>query len=241
MEALLLRFDAPLMSFGAVRVDQHNVTERFPSVSLVAGLLGNALGWDHKDADALQALQARLVVASRWDIEPELLIDYDTADLGQPKMRFPGWTTRGAPEHREGGPDARFGTHRRLRHYWANGVLTLVMALPALGRPDLTGLEHALRSPARPLFIGRKTCLPSAPILLGRDTDENVLEILARVPRAQRPGRQSEGAMPARWPAELGAPHAAQISSVSQHRDWQKQWHAGTSLVAEGLIMEHRS
>ena len=100
MDALILRFDAPLMSFGGVRVDQHNVSERFPGLSLFAGLLSNALGWHHRDGDRIGRLQERLVVASRWDILGEAIVDYHTVDLGQPKMREAGWTTRGKPEHR---------------------------------------------------------------------------------------------------------------------------------------------
>ena len=41
MDALFLRFDSPLMSFGGTIVDHHNVTERFPGFSLFAGLLAN--------------------------------------------------------------------------------------------------------------------------------------------------------------------------------------------------------
>ena len=106
MDALILRLDAPLMSFGGVIVDHHNVTERFPGLSLFAGLLSNALGWTHGEGERIGALQDRLIVASRWDIEPEAIVDYHTVDLGQPKMREKGWTTRGEPEHRDGGPDA---------------------------------------------------------------------------------------------------------------------------------------
>ncbi|WP_082411796.1 type I-E CRISPR-associated protein Cas5/CasD, partial [Methylogaea oryzae] len=98
MDILLLRFDAPLMSFGGVMVDQHGPTERFPGLSLLAGLFGNALGYRHGDAEALEALQARIEYAARWDVEPQALLDYHTVDLGQPKMREPGWTTRGEPE-----------------------------------------------------------------------------------------------------------------------------------------------
>ena len=101
MDALILRLDAPLMSFGGVIVDHHNVTERFPGLSLFAGLLANALGWTHGDNEKTGALQERLIVASRWDIEPEAIVDYHTVDLGQPKMAEPGWTTRGTPEAKQ--------------------------------------------------------------------------------------------------------------------------------------------
>ncbi len=239
MDALILRFDAPLMSFGGVMVDQHNVTDRFPGLSLFAGLLANALGWQHQDGERIGRLQARLLIASRWDIQGEAIVDYHTVDLGQPKMREKCWTTRGEPEHRDGGPDAKFGTHQRYRHYWANGVLTSALALADADEPPtLDELEAALRRPARPLFLGRKTCLPSAPILTGRRDGADVLAILKAVPRAncaQRPGAEN---MPARWPAEIGQAREEQIRPIYDQRDWKNQWHAGSRLVAEGQLQE---
>ncbi len=56
MDVLRLRFDAPLMSFGDVIMDRHNVMDRFPRLSLLTGLLGNALGCRHGGAATLEAL-----------------------------------------------------------------------------------------------------------------------------------------------------------------------------------------
>lgn len=238
MDALILRFDAPLMSFGGVMVDQHNVTDRFPGLSLFAGLLANALGWRHCDGERIGRLQGRLLLASRWDIPGESLEDYHTVDLGQPKMREKGWTSRGEPEHRDGG-DAKFGTHQRYRHYWANGVLTAALAVnDADETPTLDELEATLKRPTRPLFLGRKSCLPSAPILIGRQTGDDVLAILQTVPRATCPLRPDAQPMPARWPAELGRADEAQIHPIYDQRDWKNQWHAGSRQVAEGLLPE---
>ena len=44
VDALLLRLDAPLMSFGAPMVDSNGVIQEFPALSMLTGLLGNALG-----------------------------------------------------------------------------------------------------------------------------------------------------------------------------------------------------
>lgn len=238
MDGLILRFDAPLMSFGGVRVDQHNVTSRFPGLSLFAGLIANALGLTHADGDRVNRLQDRLLIASRWDIEPQTIVDYQTVDLGQPKMREKGWTTQGEPEHREGGKAAKLGIHQRYRHYHANGVLTSALALSGSGRPDLDEIAQALRFPARPLFIGRKTCLPSQPILLGPVQGENVLTMLRAALPWKRAAQKSGPAMPACWPAGLTNERPDQIKPVYDCRDWVNQWHAGSRLVAEGPIRE---
>ncbi|ROR32702.1 type I-E CRISPR-associated protein Cas5/CasD [Inmirania thermothiophila] len=244
MKALILRLDAPLMSFGGVIIDQHGFTERFPGKSLLTGLLANALGWRHGDFERLQALQARLEYAARWDVPPERLVDYHTVDLGQPKMREPGWTTRGEVEHRAGGPDARYGTHIRYRHHWADGLMTVALALTGEGEPDLETVRQALTRPARPLFLGRKACLPARPLLDPEPMRQgpDLLAILRAVPRWDRHGRprQDTGVekMEACWPADLGIPEGTrgEIRRVYDLRDWPNQLPAGSRERAEGIL-----
>ena len=64
MRVLLLHLHAPLMSFGGPRVDHIGPTGRFPTVSQMTGLFGNALGYTHGDGERLQSLQDRLSIAS---------------------------------------------------------------------------------------------------------------------------------------------------------------------------------
>lgn len=238
MDILILRFDAPLMSFGGVMVDRHGPTDRFPGHSLLAGLCGNALGLTHADADALAAVQDRIEYAARWDREPVLLIDYHTVDLGQEKMCQPGWTTRGAAEHRSGAKDTRFGTHERRRHYWANGLMTVALTLLGDGDPDVCTVEEALRRPARPLFLGRKTCLPAAPLVLLRVTAADVVEALQQAPPANRNDETpQEVAFEACWPARLGSHGSGHQTAVYDRRDWRNQIHAGRRLRMEGLLV----
>lgn len=249
MDVLQLRFDGLLMSFGGVMVDHHGPTDRFPGLSLLTGLFANALGYRHSDTDALETLQSRVEFAARWDIEPEPIEDYHTVDLAQPKMigyadikkksEHGGWTARGMPEHRAGGDDARYGTHIRRRHYWADGVMTVAAALLRHEKPDTLDLETALKCPARPLFLGRKTCLPSGPILIGRVEGQDVLMALRMTPRFTRPGRAAVGTeMEACWPARLGAGDGARTVTVYDRRDWRNQVHTGSRLRAEGRIRE---
>jgi CRISPR system Cascade subunit CasD len=234
MDGLILRLDAPLMSFGGVRVDRHNVTDRFPGLSMLTGLLANALGWTHGEADRLNRLQARLVTAARWDAAPSTIVDFHSVNLGSEKMKHPAWTSRGIPEPGK----KRSGTHLRYRHYLVNGLATVVLALIDDDPPDLDDLERALQRPARPLFLGRKTCLPSVPILAGRVSGADVLDMLRKTPRAGCPVRQCSTPASARWPAGLSDEPPDRVRRVYDLRDWRNQWHAGSRLVAEGLIEE---
>lgn len=243
MKALVLRLDAPLLSFGSVIVDQHGFIDRFPRTSMLTGLLANALGWHHTDFEKLEELQRRIIYAARWDVPPEELVDYHTVDLGQTKMREAGWTTRGTPEHRTGGPDAKFGIHQRYRHYWTDGLLTLVLGLRNELSPHLSisELYEALLRPARPLFLGRKTCLPARPILdpqMPVAKGENVLAILKQVPVWDRHGVPVEhsGEWMACWPGELGTTPRSQVRSVYDIRDWANQLVVGPSQRVEGWI-----
>ncbi|WP_062195573.1 type I-E CRISPR-associated protein Cas5/CasD [Caldimonas taiwanensis] len=233
MDVLILRFDAPLMSFGGVVVDQNNPTWRFPGRSMLAGLLGNALGLDHRDTAKLQALQDRLRFAARWDAEPEPLTEYQTVDLGQAFLVDTGWTTRGRREDRKGG-SAATGTHQRWRDHWANGVATVALALDGDGTPTLDELEAALRRPARPLFIGRKPCLPAAPIFLGRRVAEGVKAALAAEPLAEIGPRRRPARITALWPLDEG--EGAGIEERFDRRDWANNIHRGAERYAVGLL-----
>lgn len=247
MDCLLLRFDAPLMSFGAVLIDEHNPTMRFPGTAQLAGMLGNALGWDHAHTDRLQALQDRLRFAARWDVRPEPLRDYQTVDLGQDFM-LAGWTTRGKVEGRRGG-NANKGTHIRLRDYWANGVLTLAISLDGAGAPCLADVQAALLQPARPLFIGRKPCLPAAPIFIGRRTASGVKAALAAEPLARRTGTRSpapaQSSEPIRlealWPLDEGADERSGAPTEERYdlRDWRNNIHRGSRRYAVGWLHLH--
>lgn len=244
MKALVLRLDAPLMSFGAVVVDQHGVIDRFPATSMFTGLIGNAFGWRHGDSAQLDALQERLLLAARWDVPPRRLMDYQTVDLGQPKMANPGWTTRGQPEHRAGGPAARLGTHQRYRHHWADGLMTAVVSLTSGEAPTVEDAAAALRHPFRPLYIGRKACLPSRPLLdPGTPVIEGatLLRILQQVPVWDRRGRPAAVGDPleACWPADEIATEGVvtgQVREVSDRRNWESQLPTGGTWRAEGLL-----
>lgn len=232
MDCLVLRLDAPLMSFGGVLIDQINPTDRFPGRSLVTGLLGNALGWDHRDRHQLEALQGRLRVAARWDAEPTHLIDYHTVDLGQDFLRDTGWTTRGYREDRKGASNT--ATHQRYRHFWANGCATVALGLCGDEAPTLKQLESALRAPARPLFIGRKTCLPSAPLVLGLRQARSVRAALACEPLAEIGLRRRPDRIEACWPVEDGA--GREEREVYDLRDWHNNLHAGAERYAVGFL-----
>lgn len=233
---LVLRFDAPLMSFGGVMVDQRGFTDPHPGESMLTGLLGNALGLEHRQFDRLQDLQDRLRLGVRCDRRGSTLLDYQTVDLGQDFMRR-GWTTRGEPASRAGG-SAATGTHIRHRHYWADAVLTVVLELsPPDLEPTLDDLARALERPERPLFLGRKVCLPSRPLLEGQVEAASLFEALTRAALDERADPEAQ-AFSAWWPKE-GEPVPAEGGRevhVTDRRDWRHQVHAGERTLWHSRI-----
>lgn len=236
MDLLVLAFEAPLMSFGGVVVDQNNPTEQFPYRSMLVGLLANALGWTRRQERELARLQERLVYGARRDRKGHAHLDYQTVDLGEdgPLASNLGWTTHGRLEERKGG-GASDGTHIRFRHYLADARFTVLVGLePATEAPTLDVIEAALRAPARPLFLGRKCCIPSRPILVRRTSAAGVLEGLGAVPRE----RGSDGGeLAALWSsAEPGEPSSSQLVMRTEDRDWTNSIHVGRRAVWEGLV-----
>ncbi|MCX4244416.1 type I-E CRISPR-associated protein Cas5/CasD [Paraliomyxa miuraensis] len=236
LDVLLLRFDAPMMSFGTTAVDSLGRTGAFPGRSLLTGLLGNALGYDHRDQDALMALQGRLRHAVRRDHGGEQREDYQTVDLSHPSLLDEvAWTTRGTLDPRGTGT-ANTGTHIRHRFYLVDSVFTIALTLsPADETPTLDQLEAALARPARPLFLGRKCCLPAAPILLGR---AQASSLRAAVISAEGPRhRAADERMRLWWPLGDDHEHEAGAHRIehTDERDWHNQIHVGNYTMLEGL------
>ncbi|MHA7969332.1 type I-E CRISPR-associated protein Cas5/CasD [Rhizobium sp. CAU 1783] len=237
---LILDLEAPLLAFGGVVIDQIGVTRDFPAASMLTGLFANALGWTRTEAQRHQALQDRLVFAARIDrdMPAGTLTDIQNAQLEKGDR---GWTTWGIVEGRDG---ASYGApHRRKRDYHMDTRVMIAVRLePADGEPDLERLAEALFRPARPLFIGRKPCLPSRPILPARREDwllhaPTAYAALARLPAADRQGRKST--LRAFWPPGEGPEDGeavARIYDLPDLRNWRSGLHGGHRRVVEGFV-----
>lgn len=238
MEVLILRLTAPLMSFGSVKVDQQNKTDSFPYRAMLAGLFANALGYRHAEDDAHEALQQRLRYAARQDCPGSRLVDFQTVDFGVrgSMQSHLGWTTHGRLEERKGG-DASEGTHIRYRHYLVDAVLTVAATLtPAAVGPSPGELAAALVAPARPLFLGRKCCLPSEPIFRKIIEAPTLRHALESVPRDARAG---SGRLSALWPEdERTAEDAGRTQPLVrvEDRDWARDIHTGRRVYVQGLV-----
>ena len=229
MRWMHLRFQAPLAAFGGEAIDARGVTGDFPSQSMLTGLLANALGWSRAMRQEHQHLQSRIVYGAAREHEPVLgrMTDYQTAQLYKDDR---AWTTRGIPAKRDGGPLTYKGAHQRWRDYHADLRMSVVLRLtPEDEVPTLDNLETALVRPARPLFIGRKPCLPAARFFQGWIDAEDVRSALRAVVHS------SDRTLRASWPSD-GEADSDLVTDVTDERNWLTGLHGGARRVCEGRI-----
>ena len=226
MEHLILKLQAPLMAFGGEAIDQHGRTRDFPSASMLTGLIANALGWERSETNRVDRLQDRLVFAVCMDRPPSPLMDFQTAALRKDDR---GWTTNGEPEGR-----SFDGTHVRYQEFLADAALSVALRFDPdeePGQPGLFAVRDALREPERPLFIGRKSCLPERPLYDGMSNGPTALAALI----AHNPGSES---CAAQWPDGEGAEGVmpARTFELTDRRNWGTRLHGGGRLMHEGTL-----
>ena len=235
MRHLILNLESPLMAFGGETIDNYGVIRSFPAASMLTGLLANALGWRRVEEDRHQRLQDRLVFAARIDREPHgdvRLTDFQSAAINNTEQ---GWTTRGYPEGRGGGT---YQNHLRYRDFFADMRLTVALRLQhEADPPTVDDLAVALQEPARPLFIGRKPCLPSAPLFGCFSEGDTALHALLNTPLA-RPEEAPESVR-LLWAASDGEADASRVRidrrpMLTDERNWVSGLHGGGRAVCEG-------
>lgn len=152
MKSVVLRLEGPMQSWGTQGRYSIRDTDTEPSKSGVLGLVGAALGMKRDDHDLLERLRS-LRMAVRSDRPGRVVRDLHTVGAG---------TFRGEPHSMWGLEGKTVVTHR---HYLADAAFTV-----ALGHEDeafVARIAEALQNPVWPLFLGRRSCAPSAPVFMG--------------------------------------------------------------------------
>lgn len=224
---LLMRLSSPLIAFGGETIDNYGVIRDFPALSMVTGLVANALGWDRADDVRHNRLQARLKVGTRLETEGTPLTDFQTAQLGAADR---GWTTWGRVEERRGGAAAYESPHLRYRDYHADRTALLAVRLdPADEAPTLEHIAAALDRPLRPLFIGRKPCLPTGRLMAGWVDADTLLQALQLTAPPAADTRLQ-------WPEGEGRLEGDRALDVCDERNWTSGLHGGWRPVREGRL-----
>ena len=134
-------------------------------------------------------------------------------------------------EHaRAGGAVAYVASHQRWRDYHADLRLSVVLGLvPEDSSPTMSDLASALRRPARPLFIGRKPCLPTSAIFRGWIDNQPLVEAIRSV---APDGLECE----ALWPSSAGAESSDKTFFITDERNWISGLHGGAREVCRGRL-----
>lgn len=232
MRHLVLRLASPLIAFGGETIDNQGVIRDFPALSMLTGLIANALGWDRSEDVLHNRLQQRLRIGSILESGSQRLMDFQTASIQKGDA---GWTTWGQPETRAGGDNTYVGPHLRYRHYHVELTAWVALHLQSADEtPTLDEIATALDRPARPLFIGRKPCLPAGRLVAGWQEAEHVLAALRAWTRHLPP---NAGGWRAQWPDGDGELPSDRRSDLCDERNWTSGVHGGWRPVREGLLM----
>lgn len=180
MKTLVLLLAGPMQSWGERAKFTHRDTLTHPTRSGVVGMLACALGLP-RGADLSWAQP--LTVHVRVDRAGTVARDYHTVG-GRPR---PG------SEMRTAGGGKRANAVLTYRHYLHDAAYLVTVTVPDDALADR--LAVALRAPRWPLFLGRKSCPPAHPVLLGV-TDADPLDVMREVP-LYRPGRPGRAAVAA--------------------------------------------
>ena len=148
MSTLLLRLAAPLQAWGTDSKFEVRRTNREPSKSGVIGLLAAALGL-RRDADLSKLSALRFGV--HVDRNGEVIKDFHMAK-------------------------AEKTSYLTYRYYLSDAIF--LVGLESEDRSFLEQIERALRNPCFPLFLGRRSCPPTLPLVLG--IREDALETALR-------------------------------------------------------------
>lgn len=226
MRWMHLRLEAPMASSGGEAIDNRGVIRNFPAQSMVTGLFANALGWTRWMRTEHQRLQERVVFGAVHDANPDTLrmTDYQTVEA---RNTDKAWSTRGGPIGRAGGTYRRI---QRWRDYHADLRMSMVARLnPEPEEPTLDTLAAAMQRPARPLFVGRKPCLPTASMFRGWVEGPDIVSALRDVASS---GKLCE----ALWPAAEGTGEADLTAPITDERNWNSGLHGGARLVCRGRL-----
>lgn len=131
-----------------------------------------------------------------------------------------------------GGDGRKSLTLQRYRDYHADLTALVACRLePAEQTPNLDDIAAALDRPKRPIFIGRKPCLPVTRLMDGWVEAETVLQALQLAPLWL-----GGVALRAQWPESEGQLAGDRALDVCDERNWTSGVHGGWRPVREGVI-----
>ncbi|MBR3313129.1 MAG: type I-E CRISPR-associated protein Cas5/CasD [Atopobiaceae bacterium] len=162
MGTLILKLAGPLQSWGAESRFTERKTRREPTKSGIVGLLASALGRRRTESvDDLAVLPMGVRVDQRGLHE----CDFQTARREKFNQKTKTWSYESLP--------------LSSRYYLSDAVFMVGIEVPDDTLPTLV---DALRHPAFPLYLGRRSCPPATKILFKACPGATLVEALREIP-----------------------------------------------------------
>lgn len=227
MSTLVLRYAAPLMSFGHSARFDRRATATTPTVSAIQGMVAAAAGIGR--AQTWPNWIASIHLAFRIERRGRMLSDYHTVNE-PPARRYRHLSDRDRKRVRvlanADGGRASFENFVTHRSYVADASF-----LVTIEDPDRR-IHEALDDPKWALYAGRKSCPLTDPFVLGRH-DGTAEEALAAVPTVDRTDgvrtAQREAIVFLRPPSDAAVEERNDRATGFRRYRPQQRWHTTVS------------
>lgn len=156
VKTILLKFSAPLQSYGTSSHFETRHTDYYPSKSAVVGMIAGSLGYRRDETEKIKRLKD-INFAVRVDQEGTLLRDYHTAK----KYKKTGDFDR---------------TYVTNRYYLQDAIF--VVGISSEDEGLMAEIEEGLKYPYFQNFLGKRSLPPTADYILGV-SDKEIIEALS--------------------------------------------------------------
>jgi len=160
---LALYLDGPMQSWGYMSKFDRRTSLGFPTKSGIAGMICAAMGVGKGDIGQLaniSKLDMKVYVLSSTRSEIRRITDYHTVGGGFDEKRS-SYEKQSIVRKASGGVG---GTVQTYREYLLDAKFGVIL----MGDAELIGtIDNALRNPRWGIWLGRKSCVPTAPVSQG--------------------------------------------------------------------------
>jgi len=170
-EILLLRLEGVLQSWGENSKWDWRDSATMPTKSGIIGLIGCAMGYERNDPRLSELSNAFSMIAIRADRAGQLMTDFHTVQAER--------LLNAAGKQRGGG-----NTIISHRSYLQDACFTVAIS----GEGNVVkNVYESLIKPKWSIFLGRKSCVPSCPVVLDiTNKFSSVKEALMKYPLSER-------------------------------------------------------
>lgn len=168
---LVLRLEGPLQSWGENAKWDFRDSSTMPTKSGIVGLLGCAMDQE-RGSQVLVELAQSITVAIRADRPGAKFVDFQTV--------------QGKPLKTADGGNRSNNTILSPHAYLQDASFTVFIDTTAEWQQRIVS---ALENPRWCMYLGRKNCVPSRPILADRMEAADLMEALKEYPAAERAGK----------------------------------------------------